>query len=318
MNRAASDFKIGLFILAAAAVLAAGLLALGGARFFENTVTAETYVAGNVNDLDVGAPVTLRGVRVGRVTVIQFTWGPQGSPGYVRIQFDVLARTFPVRGKALATLVHNQVKQGLRARVETEGLIGSTLLALEYVNPNEYPPPSLPRPPQHLYIPSAPSQFNQMLTSMERSLRKLSQLDLEKLSAALHQVLLAADNLLDHINAVNFEQVGTNVNGLVTELRGLGAKSHQTIENLNRTVNQMDLAKLSGDADTLLLRLQATTHHLEVLLANVNAGSLNETIASVQRASVELEQVLHELKQYPSGFLFGSPPPPAKGIVPRN
>jgi hypothetical protein len=43
----------------------------------------------------------------------------------------------------------------------------------------------------------------------------------------------------------------------------------------------------------------------------------NDTLASVCQASAELQQALHELKQYPSGFMFGTPPP-AKGVVPGD
>jgi hypothetical protein len=153
---------------------------------------------------------------------------------------------------------------------------------------------------------------------MEKSLRKLSQFDLEKLSASLDRDLVGVDSLLNHVGTIDFRQIGTNVNALVTELRGLSASLQSVVRDVNGTVKRMGLEKVSQNADTLILQLQATVQQLDVVLANLDTGSLNETLASVRRASVELEEALRELKQYPSGFLFGAPPPPAKAVVPSQ
>ena len=192
----ANDFKVGLFILAGIGVLVAGLLGFGGAHFFERTIREETYVSENVNGLVIGAPVALRGVRVGKVIKIDFSVNehPEVTPGFVRIEFTVLARVYPKRSSvSLAQLVQAQVNQGLRARVQNEGLVGSTILSLDYLNPAENPPPKVPWTPQYIYIPSAPSQMNQLFSSLELSLRKFSELDFQKLSDSMQRDLLAVN-----------------------------------------------------------------------------------------------------------------------------
>lgn len=316
MNVEARDFKIGIFILVAVVLLVAGLLVFGGAQFFQKSVTEETYVSGNVTGLEVGSPVTLRGVRVGKVTAIDFTWYPENKPGFVRIRFEVLARTYPVRGRALAKFLQIQVRQGLRARVQTQGLVGTTLLALEYLNPDQYPAPEPPAPPRGLYVPSAPSQLNQLLASMDASLRKLAQFDLQKLGASIDKDLMTVDTLLRHVDAIHFAEIGTNVDTSVIELRRLSADLRSLVTNVNGNLKQMQLAQASHDADALLLRLQTTVGQLDTLLGNLNAGSLNDTLSNVRRASMELEETLRELKQYPAGFIFGVPPPPVKAVAP--
>lgn len=318
MSREARDFKIGLFILAAAALLVLGLLAFGGAQFFEASVTEETYVSGNVNGLEVGSPVTLRGVRVGKVTSLDFTWFPGSQPGFVRIRFEVRARAYPVRGKALRRFIQAQVHQGLRARVQSQGLVGTTLLALEYVNPAQFPEPNLPTAPERLYVPSAPSQFNQLLASMDQSLRKLARFDLEKLSSSIQRDLLTVNTLLRHVDQINFGQVGTNVETLSMELHGVSSDLRSLVQEVDSTVKRMELPKVTHDADSLLSHLQLTLQHLDAALDQVNSGSLNQTLANVRRASVELEETLRELKQYPAGFIFGNPPPPAKAVIPQT
>jgi hypothetical protein len=103
---------------------------------------------------------------------------------------------------------------------------------------------------------------------------------------------------------------------LVIDLRGLSTNLQSLVRDLNATVKRMDLERVSHDTDKLVLQLQAAVQQLEVVLANLDTGSLNETLATVGRASTELEEALRELKLYPSGFLFGAPPPPAKSVAP--
>jgi hypothetical protein len=45
---------------------------------------------------------------------------------------------------------------------------------------------------------------------------------------------------------------------------------------------------------------------------------LNQTLAKARRAIQDMDAVLNELQSYPSGFIFGKPPPPLKEVQPAN
>ena len=49
-------------------------------------------------------------------------------------------------------------------------------------------------------------------------------------------------------------------------------------------------------------------------MANINFNGLNETLTKARQTIDDLDDTLSELKQYPSGFIFGSPPAPVKGV----
>jgi ABC-type transporter Mla subunit MlaD len=317
MSTKANDFKIGLFVLAGLGLLAAGIFGFGASRYLEQTVMKETYVAGNVDGLAVGAPVTLRGVRVGKVTRIDFTWNvyPQAEPGYVLIEFEIrksFAREAPGQGRT--EVLEEEVNRGLRARVKASGFLGSCFLSLEYVDPRDHPTLPVPWRPRYAYIPSAPSQISELFVSAEQSLRKLSQLDLQKIGRSLERDLDAGEKLLNHVDAVDFSGIGTNTQGLVTDLRGLTAHVQSFVGQVDGTIKAMKLEGVSGKADALLDQLQAAAHQLEFILANLDTGSLNATLVTVRRASAQLEDVLRELKEYPSGFLFGAQPRTARSL----
>src|SRR6266478_8372712 len=91
MNKLTNNFKLGLFTLGGLTLLVAGILAFGARSYFVRTSVFETYVAGEVPGLAVGSPVELRGVRVGKVRKINFSWNEyeESDPSYVVVEFEV-------------------------------------------------------------------------------------------------------------------------------------------------------------------------------------------------------------------------------------
>jgi ABC-type transporter Mla subunit MlaD len=317
MSAKSNDFKLGLFVLVGVLLLLGGIFVFSASRLFEGKTVEETYTAGNADGLQVGAPVLLRGVRVGNVTDIKFSWNAyhRSQPRYVIIVFEVnnsVALVPP--GKDFAALVQAEVAKGLRARVKSQGLAGAPILSLEYLDPTEYPPLQVPWTPRHIYIPSAPNQFSEMFSALDKSLRNLQHLDFERLGGTLQQDLAAAEKLLNHLDEANLGGVGTNANALLTDLRGLSAQMQSFIGESNAPGREVNLQVISGNADQVLAELRRTAHQLDRMVANLDSGSINESLENVRRASQSLEQAMRELKQYPSGVLFGEPPQPAKSV----
>ena len=74
MSQRANYFKLGLFVIGA---IAAGILVLviiGSGRWFERKVIIETYFKESVQGLDIGSKLKYRGVTIGEVTRITFTY----------------------------------------------------------------------------------------------------------------------------------------------------------------------------------------------------------------------------------------------------
>ena len=91
MSAKAHNFRVGLFVLVGAGLFIAALFAVGLKAYFGQRDLFETYVAGKVENLSVGALVKLRGVTIGKVSAIEFIGAeyPQYHQQYVLIQFEV-------------------------------------------------------------------------------------------------------------------------------------------------------------------------------------------------------------------------------------
>lgn len=334
MSAKANDFKIGLFVLGGIALLLTALFVFGASRFFEGKTVAETYVAGTVEGLKSGAMVTLRGVPVGEVSRINFSWNVYHipEPRYVVIEFTVQNKVSLVpAGKGFADRVRDEINKGLRARVKSQGLAGVTILSLEYIkDPGDYPPLPTPWKPAHIYIPSAPGQFSEIISALNRTLDSIKEVNFQQMGATLQRDLATGERFLNHLDQSRIEDLGTNVNALVTQFNHIGNKVDGLVDELrtfgNRanafvgpapTQNQgQNLQVLSEHADQLLVQLRAATGRLDVLASNVDTTALNQTLERVREASEELAQAIHELKTYPAGALLGRPPPRARSVEP--
>jgi len=321
MNKLTNNFKLGLFTLGGLLLLVAGVLAFGARSYFVRTSLFETYVAGEVTGLAVGSPVELRGVRVGKVRKINFSWNEykETDPSYVVVEFEMRDDVTPLPpGAARSQMLQSAIKRGLRARLKIQGITGTSLLSLEYLNPTENPPTLVPWQPKHIYIPAAPGQLGELLASIERSLRNVERLDFGALNQLLQGDLKSVGQVLDRAKEVDFGALSTNANSLLTELRGSNTKLQSFIVDADRTVKGMKLEKLAQDLDGLLGEVQGTVAGLKPGLVNIDFDSLNQTLANAHRTLGNLNDVLLELKQYPSGFLFGNPPFPVKEVQPST
>ena len=70
MSKQASKTVIGAFVLGAIVLFVAGILAFGSGKFFEKKHTVVMFFPGSVKGLDVGAPLKIKGVKIGTVSDI--------------------------------------------------------------------------------------------------------------------------------------------------------------------------------------------------------------------------------------------------------
>jgi paraquat-inducible protein B len=99
MSAQANYFKIGLFVIGATIALVFLLVMLGAGRIFQSKILMETYFNESVQGLEVGSKVKYRGVIVGEVKSIGFTYTKYQQDitmsdrlRYVMVQATILPR----------------------------------------------------------------------------------------------------------------------------------------------------------------------------------------------------------------------------------
>jgi phospholipid/cholesterol/gamma-HCH transport system substrate-binding protein len=321
MSVKTNNFKLGLFTLMGVGLLVTGILAFGTWSAFEKESLFETYVAGDVSGLSVGSAVEFRGVRVGKVTHIGFSWNDyqDGQPGCVVVVFEIKDDVFVVpMGSGWREKLQAAVEHGLRARVKSQGVTGTCIVSLEYLDPAENPPMKVAWTPRNTYIPSAPGLLGDLLVTLQQALHHFGRLDIAALNQMAETDLKSVDRVLERVGRVDLESLSTNAAVLLQELRSSNAKLQNFIDDTDGTVKKLQLEKLTRDADTLVGQLQDTISKLQPGVTSIDFDSLNQTLAKARQAIQSMDDVLTELKQYPSGFIFGQPPPRLKAVQSTN
>jgi phospholipid/cholesterol/gamma-HCH transport system substrate-binding protein len=313
MSAKTHNFRIGLFVLVGGLLLIGALFALGLKSYFGRRDLFETYVTGKVENLSVGAIVTLRGVTIGKVSSIEFagTEYPEYQEQYVLIHFEVPKGTvWSAPPERIQQILDLQIAQGLRARVQGQGFLGASILALEYLDPKIYPAEQIPWTPKHYYIPSAPSQFTRVMTSLEKGLGRVEDLDFAELLDRAKTLIDAGSRLAGNVNQVDFKQLSTNAVSLLAEFHETARRLQETLGDAQKAIKGADLPGFRRDTAELEDKLSGAAVELRRAFASVDTGELNSSLGNVRAATDELIVLLQNVKQRPSSVLFSKPPKP--------
>jgi paraquat-inducible protein B len=228
------------------------------AASYQQHIPMLAYFGGSVAGLAVGAPVVLRGIRIGVVQKVTLQYDKKTDNVLVPVQFDVEPERitdWPVQpSRDLPATLSEMVKRGLRVRLDSASLItGQKQLNLD-VFPGS-PPVALRIESDRYVIPA--------------------------LSNGSDDIMASASAILAKLNAVPFDQIGSNLNGALQALNNVANSEQlrQSLESLRSTLAGADVLvkKLNTDAEPALQRLPAIADQLEesVRRANRLLGSVD-------------------------------------------
>ncbi len=337
MSQQAHYFKIGLFVIGATALVIVGIIVLGAGKWFERSAMVETYFYESVQGLEVGAPVRIRGVRIGRVESIKLAREEYG------VIFDPKNDSFPYRGLVLVRMsvrpsIAMQLKEedenvlmkqvadaGFRFRLASQGITGVLYIESEFLDPERYPPIEIAWTPKTPYIPSAPSAIRELGEDLRSITRKLEQVDIDKIAKDLDTMITSVTLL---VNDIQGQQLATEVKQVMAELRGsiqearrvfggpdlnkalkdssvAMADIRRTAEDLSHTAK--DVRQAMTQLPEITTRLNASMRRIDALLAS-KGETIDDLLENLRSVSEELNYLTKTVEHYPSQVLFGEPP----------
>jgi paraquat-inducible protein B len=125
---AARPAVVGGFVLGGLALAVAAVLFFGGTRLFAPTTRAVVFFEGSVAGLDLGAPVTFRGVRVGSVQHVALYLTFDGR-ARIPVTVELLPDQVILEGEdvRLGTGLERFVAAGLRAQLVQQSFVTGLL-----------------------------------------------------------------------------------------------------------------------------------------------------------------------------------------------
>ena len=352
MSLKANYFKLGLFVIGAIVAGVVVLVVVGSGRWFQPKVTIETYFNESVQGLDIGSKLKYRGVAIGEVTRIGFTYNryQQDRPMNQRARFVLVeAQVEPklLGGRAGAGDITNpeglklEIERGLRMRLAAQGITGTSYLEIDYVDP--VPPiNSIDWKPDNIYIPSAQSTVSTFVNAAIGVLERLHKLDIETVVANVNKLLVTTNARVDAIDTKALSQRTERVLGKVEiALDNVDAKklSEETVAllaelrtsnaELKKTLSNPALQKLPDDAAGAIARVRALVDdpnlpksiaHLSRTLARIDRilgvgeADLTVTVENLRQITDNLRDLTEDAKRYPANVIFGTPPRPLERV----
>jgi phospholipid/cholesterol/gamma-HCH transport system substrate-binding protein/paraquat-inducible protein B len=239
MSADARYFRVGLFVLIGLLLIGGCTVMLAGEQLFAETIALETYFDESVQGLDVGSPVKLRGVKLGSVSAIGLVqdYYPFATEDE-RLKYGqkvlVLMELQPQEQRSGVELTRRErarnikrmIERGLRLRLTSSGLTGTSFIEADYQTPDSHPPMEITWEPKNFYVPSTPSAMKAFTTAAERIFSRLEDVEVEKVVENLDELIVSLTTQVDQLNT---GQVRGELVGLVSELRGTNMRLQQMI-----------------------------------------------------------------------------------------
>ncbi len=333
MSSKANPTVIGGFVVGALVLAAAGVMLFGGGKLLTEKNLYVMYFGGSVTGLQLGSPVSFRGVRIGSVSDIRVEYDPADAsirtPVFIEIEPDRIL-TIGDPGAALERrdddareLVELLVERGLRGQLQTQSMVtGQLAIELDF-----HPDTPLERSGFDTEVPELPT----VPSTLEQLTKTITELPIEELVNSLLATVKSLEGLL---GSAELQQTPAAVNATLAEVsalaRGLDERTAPLLASLERTSETAGatfgevrtlVADQGDDLGRLLADLQQTSEAARTALAtsdeafaalrDATAGSaqlqyqLTVTLKELSGTARSLRVLAETLEQHPEALLRG-------------
>lgn len=310
---------VGAFVLGGLALVVGGIVFFGGTQIFSRTTRVVVFFEGSVAGLDVGAPVTFRGARIGSVQAVRVEVTPEGEvliPVYLEfLQDRVFYRSGAEPPREFD--VERLVARGLRAQLQMQSLItGQLRVDIEF------------HPGTTGYVFSGATGGVPQIPTLRSDLERVQQAlgELPELMDSARHALDSVDRLATHLDGEieplaagakrSLESFSRAMNGFEQAVSRLQADASHTLGGIDdltgdgrRQVNERgaELSKLLVTAEEAARRADELIASLNQLMSERSRfrGDLEATVRDLAATASSLRSFSRQLEQNPSLLLRG-------------
>jgi paraquat-inducible protein B len=327
MSKKASPTAIGIFVFIGLFLGVGGLLLFTSSKLFTQTEKFIVYFDSSLSGLEEGAPVKFRGVTIGSVSRVMIRYNQATNdlsmPVVIELQDDLIRKRLigPTVFKSVKAL-SEEVRKGLRARLETESLVTGVLYV--ELEREDSPPPAVYHQltPTYVEIPSRPTQIQKMMEN-------LAKLDLTDLQQKLSSLVAKADKILDQLRLGEITGDLTNLlvsaNRVVTtpDLTNAFTNLKEALDqykllgaNVNERINPLadSLTNAIENLNRTLVQTKGGMQNFRELLAADSSlrNELSVALDQLAEAASSVSTLADYLHNHPNALLVGRKPTPEK------
>jgi len=321
-----------MFVLGALALGVIALLSFGGLSLFSKPQRFMVYFDESIHGLDLGSPVKLRGVRVGRVVELEVHYDDVANRSVVAVTCELSRNviTDAAGGQLKITGpddIKTMVDHGLRAQLGVLGLAtGLLFVELDFLDPAQYPAPVLAHPPKFVVVPSSLSAISEYQASLSEILSGLKKVDFAGISKDF-KTLLATTNR--KVEALDTKALGDKVGRAADAVTALvdSPEAKQAFANLNEAVaaTRAVVARLDAQIGPVSEEMKATLTAAQTAMKTLDAAAattrqfvqqqgqtgdeLTVALRQIAEAAGALENLANAIERNPSSLIVGRKKP---------
>ncbi len=315
MSEKPHTVAIGAFVIGAVLIALTTLLFVLGSGFGTREKVVMVF-DGSVTGLNVGAPLAIRGVRVGQVTNIELILDSDTVELIMMVEADFDPSAIHLRGSVNDNLTEELLARGLRAQLNTQSLLtGLLYIQLDFHPGSELVLRDIDSP--YFQFPTVPSD-------LERITRKLQNIDFGQLAEDAERMV---EQFNDMVGSKAFKSLPEEANSALNSLTGLseelraqlastGPKLDIVLDETAVTVTNANdqLPKLSALVEQNLATLDDAVGAFEAAMQNVEGLAshdsatlyqLNRALEELARAGRSLQSLARTLEEQPEALLHG-------------
>ena len=330
MSKQANKTMIGVFVVGAIALVVAGIVIFGSGKFFSKKLQYVAFFQGSVKGLDVGAPVTFRGVKIGEVKDIILRFNPENMsvliPVYIEINPEGFKSEVPEGKRKPYEYYKGLIDKGLKARLELQSFVtGLLMIGLDFypdkpvklvgLDKKYHEIPTIPTSMEELQKTIEKIPFKEIAEKLDSTITGLDKFinspELHQSTASLNETLKSADSLLKNIDS--------SVKPLVSDLKSTSEAARGTFTQVEKTLEMKEgvPGEIAADVKNTLksarLALDSTQKAVDgvqqIAAQNANLGyEMNKSLEQMTALARSLRSLTDYLERHPEAFIRGKHP----------
>ena len=334
-----NHFKLGLFTALGIVLFIVVITCMGAFDFVNDTGYLVTTVQESVQGLNTGSTVKLRGVPIGKVEDITILLDSKEKDIRISMKVDLnkfgkksenFFSGYPLTRVDFYSIMAEEVQNGLRCRIEPDGITGAKYLEIDFfqpenlkVNPEENKNAvkekkassrsSVRLQDGYFYIPSIPSMMSTLKLNMTEILAKIACIDFEGLSRKTTLLLENANKILDPERT---QSLLSNINGAVDAMQ-------TAMTNFNKALPPQKMQELIRVAQEAVVQIRTSVKDLdkEIIKSDIPgtfsqfrelsqdvkelSGSAGNTMQKLNDTIDALTELIQNLEEDPASIIHG-------------
>jgi paraquat-inducible protein B len=307
---------VGGFIIGGLLLLLLAVAGLVSGKFFTKSTNFVSFFPESVRGLQIGSPVTFRGVPLGQVTGIEAYMAPDGTGIDIEVTFQVNLDRIRDKGGAVSQLeamgpraaAKELAAKGLRAELLSTSLVtGQLYIDLDF-HPDQ-PPRMVDIPTRYAQIPTAPTKLQLLGDRIEKLANAISDVPFDEL----------VRDVSDTLHAIRDLAREREIRTALAAAGAAGREAQRTLANVDRLVSEVrikvgdaDVKQVVGDLHRTLEAAEKGLLQIKDTIAGTSGAQreLSHTLGEISRAAAAVRVLAEYLERNPSALVEGKPPPP--------